>query len=85
MKRILIGTAAAALFTVGAAVPAAAGEKGYGATFNAACGKSFGQVVAAGQPRTEDSAHYRSGYKGGVQGLLNSGAVLDAHLPLCAA
>lgn len=83
MKRVVICAAAAALFTVGAVVPAAAGDKGNGATFKAACGKSFGQVVSAGQPRTEDSTHYRSGYKGGLNALLSDEGVLVAHLPLC--
>jgi hypothetical protein len=79
MKKLIIGTAAAAALTLSVSAPAMAEGNGYGKTFTQACGSTWGEIVSNGQPRSEGSAHYRSGYKGGVQGIVNNPEALAFH------
>ena len=79
MKKLIIGSAAAAALALSLSTPAQAEGNGYGKTFTEACGSTWGEIVSNGQPRTEGSAHYRSGYQGGVQGIVNDPAVLAFH------
>lgn len=79
MKKLIIGTAAAVALTLGAAAPASAEGNAYGKNFAQACGSTWGEIVSNGQPRSEGSAHYRSGYQGGVQGIMNNPEALAFH------
>jgi len=79
MKKMIVGAVAAVTLTFGVAAPATAGGNGYGKGFSDACGATWGEIVANGQPRAEGSAHYRSGYKGGVQGIMNNPEALAFH------
>ena len=74
---VVAGTATLGLM----AGPASADShsKGYGKNFTEACGSTWGEIVANGQPRSESSAHYRMGYKGGVQGIMNDADALAFH------
>ena len=79
MKKILVGAAVAVFLTLGVAAPGMAEGKAYGKNFTAACGSTWGDIVSNGQPRTPTSTHYRMGYKGGLQGIMNDPGALAFH------
>jgi hypothetical protein len=74
---VLISLLVLSVMLFSTAAPAFAEGKAYGKDFKEACGATWGEIVSQGQPRDEGSAHYRQGYKGGVQGIMNN---LDALL-----
>jgi hypothetical protein len=79
-KRVLlISLLALSVLFASTAAPAFADGKAYGKDFKDACGATWGEIVSQGQPRDEGSTHYRQGYKGGVQGIMNNPDALAFH------
>jgi hypothetical protein len=78
-RALLVSLLVASVLFIATVSPAFADGPAYGKNFSSACGATWGQIVSAGQPRDENSAHYRQGYAGGVQGIMNNPDALAFH------